>query len=240
MESVFIYWDNSNIFHEAQRLAEEQEEGTGARYRVRIHFENMLRLAHADRLLRKARAAGSVPPEMRQLWNRMEGMRSGSSLVRPRYARPRRTGYAGSGTAASNAGRRPGFQRRSRNCSAIDRGRRRLPRGRRFSQYPGANAQTWLAGRDPFLGAFHESADAQMGGSERNLCVVGRFLRIDHLHGAIEARVRACARARSRRVESVPPAHVTPPIQANTEDCSSDGQSLPATATARGGRCTHS
>ena len=65
MDSVFIYWDSSNIFHEAQRLAEEQEEGPGARYRVRIHFENMLRLAHADRPVRKALAAGSVPPEMR-------------------------------------------------------------------------------------------------------------------------------------------------------------------------------
>ena len=73
MDSVFIYWDNSNIFHEAQRLAEEPDEGPGARYRVRIHFENMLRLAHADRPMQKALAAGSVPPEMRQLWNRMEG-----------------------------------------------------------------------------------------------------------------------------------------------------------------------
>ena len=72
MNRVFVYWDNSNIFHEAQRLAEEQAEGSGARYRVRIHFENMLRLAHADRPLEKAVAVGSVPPEMRQLWNRME------------------------------------------------------------------------------------------------------------------------------------------------------------------------
>lgn len=72
MDNVFIYWDNSNIFHEAQRLAEEREEGEGARYRVRINFENMLRLANADRPLKKALAAGSVPPEMRHLWNRME------------------------------------------------------------------------------------------------------------------------------------------------------------------------
>lgn len=72
MERVFVYWDNSNIFHEAQRLAEERREGPGARYRVRIHFENMLRLAHADRPLEKALAADSVPPEMRQLWNRLE------------------------------------------------------------------------------------------------------------------------------------------------------------------------
>ena len=72
MEDVFIYWDNSNIFLEAQRLAEERKEGAGARFRVRINFSNMLRLAHADRPVRKALAAGSVPPEMRQLWNRME------------------------------------------------------------------------------------------------------------------------------------------------------------------------
>ncbi|MXX11985.1 MAG: NYN domain-containing protein [Gemmatimonadetes bacterium] len=72
MNGVFIYWDNSNIFHEAQRLAEERREGPNARYRVRINFDNILRLAHADRPLKKALAAGSVPPEMRQLWNRME------------------------------------------------------------------------------------------------------------------------------------------------------------------------
>ena len=72
MNGVFIYWDNSNIFHEAQRLAELRNEGVNARYRVRINFDNILRLAHADRPLEKAIAAGSVPPEMRQLWNRME------------------------------------------------------------------------------------------------------------------------------------------------------------------------
>ena len=72
MDEIFVYWDNSNIYHEAQRLAEESDEGPDARYRVRIHFDNLLRLAHADRQLRKAFAAGSVPPEMRSLWNRME------------------------------------------------------------------------------------------------------------------------------------------------------------------------
>ena len=72
MDQVFVYWDNSNVFHEAQRLAEEREGTPGARYLVRIHFENLLRLAEAGRPLAKAVAAGSVPPEMRQLWNRME------------------------------------------------------------------------------------------------------------------------------------------------------------------------
>ncbi len=72
MNRVFIYWDNSNIFHEAQRIAEERNEGPGARFRVRIHFDNILRLAHAERPMQRAVAAGSIPPEMRQLWNRME------------------------------------------------------------------------------------------------------------------------------------------------------------------------
>ena len=72
MNRVFVYWDNSNIFHEAQRFAEERGEGPDARYRVRINFDNILRLAHADRPLERAVAAGSIPPEMRHLWNRLE------------------------------------------------------------------------------------------------------------------------------------------------------------------------
>ena len=72
MESCFLYWDNSNILHEAQRLAEERDEGPGARYRVRVNFENIRRLADAGRPVEKAFLAGSVPPELRQLWNRLE------------------------------------------------------------------------------------------------------------------------------------------------------------------------
>ena len=71
MDNVFIYWDNSNIFHGA-RAAAEQREGQIARYRVRINFKAMLQLAHAGRPVKKALAVGSVPPEMRSLWNRME------------------------------------------------------------------------------------------------------------------------------------------------------------------------
>ena len=72
MDKVFVYWDNSNIYYEVQRLAGDREGTLGARYLVRIHFDNLLRLAHADRLMAKAVAAGSIPPEMQQLWNRME------------------------------------------------------------------------------------------------------------------------------------------------------------------------
>lgn len=71
---VFIYWDNSNIFHEAQRLAEERNGSTEAKYRVRIHFDNLLKLALAGRNLKSALAAGSIPPDLQNLWNRMENL----------------------------------------------------------------------------------------------------------------------------------------------------------------------
>ena len=72
MDKVFIYWDHSNIFIEAQRLAEELDESPGARNLVHINFDALLRLASAEREVQHAVAAGSVPPEMRQLWNRLE------------------------------------------------------------------------------------------------------------------------------------------------------------------------
>ncbi len=74
MRDVFVYWDNSNIFHEAQRLATERNETPFARYRVRIHFSNLLKLAQAERQLKLAFASGSIPPELRNLCNRMENL----------------------------------------------------------------------------------------------------------------------------------------------------------------------
>ena len=69
MSGVFVYLDNSNIFHAAQDLADERNGDQNARYRVRMNFENLLRLAHADRPLTKAMAAGSIPPALLTLWN---------------------------------------------------------------------------------------------------------------------------------------------------------------------------
>ena len=71
MEKVFIYWDNSNIFISAKETAAERE-GEGARPRIRIHFRNLLALAHADRPIHNAVAVGSVPPELRHVWNHLE------------------------------------------------------------------------------------------------------------------------------------------------------------------------
>ena len=72
MSGVFVYWDNSNMFHEIQRIADLKDGTPGARYLVRIHFDNLLRLACADRPLTRAYAAGAIPPELNQLWNRLE------------------------------------------------------------------------------------------------------------------------------------------------------------------------
>lgn len=71
MKKVFIYLDNSNIFISAQEAAAERE-GEAVRARVRIHFRNLLALAHADRPIERAIAVGSIPPELRQVWNRLE------------------------------------------------------------------------------------------------------------------------------------------------------------------------
>ena len=71
MSGVFIYLDNSNIFHAAQDLAEEHNGDMNARYSIRIHFANLIRLSHADRPLMKALAAGSIPPSLSLLWDQL-------------------------------------------------------------------------------------------------------------------------------------------------------------------------
>ena len=71
MDKVFVYWDNSNIFIGAQELAEEREQNADASMRVRVDFENMLRLAHADREVAKALAVGSIPPPLQHVWDRL-------------------------------------------------------------------------------------------------------------------------------------------------------------------------
>ena len=70
-KKVFIYWDDSNILISAQEAAVERE-GEAVRFRVRIHFRNLLELAHAKRAVEHATAVGSIPPELRHVWNRLE------------------------------------------------------------------------------------------------------------------------------------------------------------------------
>ena len=70
-KKVFIYWDDSNVFISAREAAVERE-GEAVRFRVRIHFRNLLELAHARRDVEHATAVGSIPPELRHVWNRLE------------------------------------------------------------------------------------------------------------------------------------------------------------------------
>ena len=72
MKKVFIYWDDSNIFIGAKDVAAERDGGK-ARHRVRLHFRNLLELARAGREIEHAVAVGSIPPELRHVWNRLEG-----------------------------------------------------------------------------------------------------------------------------------------------------------------------
>ena len=71
MDRVFVYWDNSTIFISAKETAADRE-GEAARSRARIHFRNLLALARANRPTYRAVAVGSVPTELRQVWNRLE------------------------------------------------------------------------------------------------------------------------------------------------------------------------
>ncbi len=71
MKDAFIFLDNSNIFFSAKTVA-TQKEGVDAGYQVRMQFDNLLRLASADRTVASAIAVGSVPPALRHVWNKLE------------------------------------------------------------------------------------------------------------------------------------------------------------------------
>ncbi len=67
MDTVFIYWDNSNIFVSAKEVA-VQREGEGARSRVRIHFRHLLELVRAGRPVEKALAVGCTGSGFLDKW----------------------------------------------------------------------------------------------------------------------------------------------------------------------------
>ena len=71
MAYVYVYWDDSNIFISAKSVGAEQE-GDEVRSRVRVHFSNLMKLAGANREVKWVMAAGSIPPELKQLWTKME------------------------------------------------------------------------------------------------------------------------------------------------------------------------
>lgn len=66
---AYIFWDNSNIYISAQQAAGFKEPHA-SRFDVRVHFENLHRLALAGRSPGQAIAVGSVPPDQHRLWTR--------------------------------------------------------------------------------------------------------------------------------------------------------------------------
>jgi len=65
---VYIYWDNSNIFISSKVVCTERREPFPDD--IRLMFDNLFKLAHANRTIGKAIAVGSIPPEHRELWER--------------------------------------------------------------------------------------------------------------------------------------------------------------------------
>lgn len=63
---VCLYVDNSNIFHEGQRYAEEYAHEE--RHALRIHFAHFLYLAKRGRKLDEVVWGGSVPPPSDKVW----------------------------------------------------------------------------------------------------------------------------------------------------------------------------
>ncbi len=73
MDRVFIYWDDSRIFHEAQRLGKEREGGIRWGGEIaQINHDALLRLAHADRPIERATWAGPASAKMRKLWSGLD------------------------------------------------------------------------------------------------------------------------------------------------------------------------
>jgi len=68
--SVYLFWDNSNIYIPAQNVAAKRE-GIHAPKAVRIQFDNLRQLAVAGRTLGAAVCVGSIPPDMKELWDRL-------------------------------------------------------------------------------------------------------------------------------------------------------------------------
>lgn len=68
---VLLFIDNSNIFIAGKDIA-ELKDGPGARQNFRMEFNHLLELALAGRQLVKAFVVGSIPPEEKAIWDRLE------------------------------------------------------------------------------------------------------------------------------------------------------------------------
>lgn len=70
-QSVYIFWDNSNLYIPAQDVRTSKE-GPLQSKSIRLHFENLYELARAGRTVKNSLAVGSVPPDQKGLWSQLE------------------------------------------------------------------------------------------------------------------------------------------------------------------------
>lgn len=67
---VYVFWDNSNVFIGANNFYAQHKRTFP--HAARIDFENLFKLAHASRSVAGGFCAGSVPPELRAVWDNLE------------------------------------------------------------------------------------------------------------------------------------------------------------------------
>ena len=70
MPRVHLFLDNSNIFISAQDEAKKIE-GSFAKSKVRLQFDNLIQLALAGRPLGSVFVVGSIPPDQQEVWDRL-------------------------------------------------------------------------------------------------------------------------------------------------------------------------
>ncbi len=70
--AAHIFWDNSNIYIAAQEVASQRDGHIDSRA-IRIHFDNLFKLARAGRPVGRTVCVGSVPPELDTVWKHLKG-----------------------------------------------------------------------------------------------------------------------------------------------------------------------
>jgi len=71
-QPVFVYVDNSNIFHEGQRFAEKFRNED--RYGFRLHFPSFLSVLVSSEKPKEVVWGGSVPPPDDTVWSRLSAL----------------------------------------------------------------------------------------------------------------------------------------------------------------------
>lgn len=72
-QDIYVFWDNSNVFIPAQDVASAREPGFSFdRRALQIHFENLMTLVRCGRRLAYGIAVGSLPGDMRSVWEKLK------------------------------------------------------------------------------------------------------------------------------------------------------------------------